>query len=184
MSDHKPKPSSAEKPSDERVDLSSDAVDTILGDVESLRAKALERDQYLDLLKRTQADFENYQKRNQREREQEWRYRTEGLSRDLLGVIDNLERALDAAEQGKDSGPLVKGVSMVVTQFLDLLKRHGVTPIEVQLGQAFDPNVHQAVMQKPTGDVPPNSVAQVFQRGFMLHDRVLRPASVVVAVAP
>ncbi len=155
----------------------------VIEDLEKLRAKAEERDQFLALLQRTQADFENYQKRNQREREQEWRYRSEGLIRDLLGVLDNLNRAVEAAHQANESGPLVKGVDMVVTQFLDMLKRHGVTPIEVNEGQPFDPNVHEAVMQKPTTELPPNSVAQVFQRGYMLHDRVLRPASVVVAGA-
>jgi molecular chaperone GrpE len=155
----------------------------VMEDLENLRARAEERDQFLALLKRTQADFENYQKRNQREREQEWRYRGEALARDLLGVLDNLERALDAGHKADEHGPLVKGVEMVLNQFLDLLKRHGVTPIEVTPGQPFDPAVHQAVMQQPSKELPPGSVAQVFQRGFKLHDRVLRPAGVAVAAA-
>jgi molecular chaperone GrpE len=153
----------------------------VLEDFETLRSKAEERDQFLALLKRTQADFDNYQKRNQREREQEHRYRNESLARELLPVIDNLERAVAAAKQVNEQGPLVQGVHMVLSQFLDLLRRHGITPIEAQ-GQPFDPNLHQALMQQPAGESP-NTVVQVLERGFKLHDRVLRPASVVVSVA-
>jgi molecular chaperone GrpE len=159
----------------------NDAATSVLEDLESLRARAQERDQFLDLLKRTQADFENYQKRNQREREQERRYRNEPLGRDLLSVLDNLERAMTAARQANETGPLVQGVGMVLTQFLDLLRRHGITPIDAE-GKPFDPNLHHAVMQQPSADVPPNTVTQVLERGFMIHDRVLRPASVAVSV--
>src|SRR5262249_10074773 len=109
-----------------------DGATTVLDDLEMLRVRAQERDQFLPLLQRTQADFENYQKRNQREREQERRYRNEGLGRDLLPVIDNLERALESARKVNETGPLVQGVNLVLTQFLDLLKRHGITPIEAQ----------------------------------------------------
>ena len=150
----------------------------VMGDLETLQR---ERDQFLDLLKRTQADFENYQKRNQREREQERRYWYGPLGLDLLPVLDNLERALAAAKQANETGPLVQGVNMVLAQFLDLLKRHGITPIDAQ-GQPFDPHQHQAVMQQPSEEVPPNTVTQVLERGFMLHDRVLRPAKVAVSV--
>src|SRR5262249_26129428 len=142
---------------------------------------AQERDQFLSLLQRTQADFENYQKRNQREREQERRYWHGALCLDLLPVLDNLERTLAAARQGNETGPLVEGVGMVLNQLLDLLKRHGVTPID-PLGQPFDPNLHQAVMQRPSKAVPPNTITQVLERGFMIHDRVLRPARVAVSV--
>jgi molecular chaperone GrpE len=159
----------------------NEAAKTVLEDFETLRTKAEERDQFLALLKRTQADFDNYQKRNQREREQEYRYRHESLARDLLPVIDNLERAVAAAKQANEQGPLVQGVNMVLSQFLDLFKRHGIMPIEAQ-GQPFDPNLHTAVMQQPSSDVPPNTVVQVLERGFKIHDRVLRPASAVVSV--
>lgn len=160
-----------------------DPAAAVLDDLESLRARAQERDQFLDLLKRTQADFENYQKRNQREREQERRYMHKGLAQDLLPVLDNFERALAAANQAGEIGPLVQGVNLVMTQMLDLLKRHGVTRIEAQ-GQPFDPNLHQAVMQRPAdAEHPANTVVQVLENGFMIHDRVLRPARVIVAVA-
>ena len=167
----------------ENDETMKDPAATVIEDFEALRAKADERDQFLSLLKRTQADFENYQKRNQREREQEWRYRNEGIARELLTVLDNLDRAIDAAHKANENSAFVKGVEIVQSQFLDVLKRHGITPIDVEAGTPFDPNVHQAVMQQPTDEQQANSVVQVFQKGFMIHERVLRPASVVVAAA-
>jgi molecular chaperone GrpE len=152
----------------------------VLADLEKLRE---ERDQFLTLLQRTRADFENYQKRSQREREQDRRYLYGPFALGLLPVLDNLERATAAARQAGESGALVQGVSMVQTQLLDLLGRHGIKPIEA-LRKPFDPNLHQAVMQEATADQPPNSVVRVLEQGFMIHDRVLRPASVVVATAP
>jgi molecular chaperone GrpE len=156
------------------------AADQVREDLDGLRARAQERDKFLALLQRTQADFENYQKRNQREREQEQRYWNGAFAIDLLPAIDNLERAMAAAKQAGERGPLVQGVSMVQTQLLDVLKRHGITPIDA-LGKPFDPNLHQAVMQQPSSDHPPGTVVQVLQQGFMIHDRVLRPAGVVVS---
>ena len=94
--------------------------------------------------------------------------------------FDNLERAVAAAQQAGETGPLVDGVALVQSQFLDLLKRYGVIPIDA-LGKPFDPNMHQAVMQQPAKDQPPNTVVQVIERGFMNQDRVLRPAKVVVS---
>lgn len=159
-----------------------DSAATVLDDLEKLRARAEERDQFLALLQRTQADFENYQKRNQREREQERRYQHRALAFDLLPAIDNLERALAAAQQSGETGTLVDGVRMVHTQLLDAFKRHGITRIEA-LGQQFDPNLHQAMMQQPAPDKPANTVLQVLEHGYMLHDRVLRPARVIVSAA-
>ena len=158
------------------------AANQVRGDLAGLRSRAEERDKFLSLLQRTQADFENYQKRNQREREQERRYWHGALALDLLPVIDNLDRAMTAAKQANESGPLVQGVGLVQTQLLDMLKRHGITPIDA-LGKPFDPNLHQGVMQQPSADYPPNTVIQVLQQGFMIHDRVLRPASVIVSAA-
>jgi molecular chaperone GrpE len=159
----------------------------VLDDLEALRARLVgtekERDEFRGLLKRTQADFENYQKRNQRDQEQERRYRIGPFALELLPILDNFERAMAAARQAGEQGPLVQGVALVQTQILDALKRHGITRIEA-LGQPFDPNLHQAVMQQPTGKCVPGTVAQVLQHGFMLHDRVLRPAHVAVASAP
>jgi molecular chaperone GrpE len=158
-----------------------------MDDLEALRTRALsaeqERDQFRALLQRTRADFENYQKRIQRDLDQERRYWHKPLAAELLPVLDNLQRATAAAKQAGESGPLVQGVAMVQGQILDLLKRHGITPIEA-LGKPFDPNHHQAVMQQPSAKNPPDTVLQVLEQGFMIHDRVLRPASVVVSTAP
>jgi molecular chaperone GrpE len=157
-----------------------DTATAVLDDLERLRARAQERDQFLDLLKRTQADFENYQKRNKREWEQERRYLHGDFAKGLLPVIDNLTRAMAAAKQAGETGPLVQGVGMVQSQLLDLLRRQGVTPIDA-VGKPFDPNLHQAVMQRPDPNSPPNTVLEVLEQGFTIHDRVLRPASVVVS---
>jgi molecular chaperone GrpE len=149
-------------------------------DLESLRARAAERDQYLDLLKRTQADFENYQKRNQREREQERKFAHKALAHDLLPILDNFDRALEAASKAGESGPTIEGVRMVQAQLLEVLKRHGIEPIEAR-GKPFDPNLHQAVLEQPTAEHPPGTVVDVLARGFTMYDRVLRPSSVVVS---
>ena len=157
--------------------------DTVSGDeLIKLRAKAAERDQYLDMLQRSRAEFENYQKRAQKDREQERRYMYGPLVFDFLPVLDNLERAVVAAQQVGETGPLVQGVALVQNQFIELLKRYGITRIDA-LGKPFDPNVHQAVMQQPAKDQPPNTVIQVLEQGFMNQDRVLRPAKVVVTTA-
>lgn len=168
--------------SEPKHDNQGEAGAAVLDDLEKLKAKAAERDQFLALLQRTQADFENYQKRGRKEREEEWRYRLADLARDLLPPLDNLDRALAAAHQAGEKGPLVQGVVLVQSQFSDILRRHGITRIDA-LGKPFDPNLHQAVMQQPSQDQPPNTVLQVLEQGFMIHDRVLRDARVVVSVS-
>src|SRR5439155_18908393 len=139
-----------------------------------------ERNDFRGLLQLTRADFENYQKRAQRDIAQERRYAHEPLALDLLPIFDNFERALAAARQAGESGPLVQGVAIIQNQVLDILKRHGITRIEAK-GQPFDPNLHQAVMQQPSREQP-NTVLEVLEQGFMIHDRVLRPARVIVSV--
>jgi molecular chaperone GrpE len=156
-------------------------------EMDALRAKLAEaeqqRDEFRKLAQMTQADFENYQKRFQRTLAEERRYAQKPLAGDLLSTLDNLDRALAAARQNKEDGPLVQGVSMVQSQLLDVLRRHGVTKIETQ-GQPFDANLHEAVMQQPSAEHPPGTVLQTLEQGFMLHDRVLRPARVVVSKKP
>jgi molecular chaperone GrpE len=148
-----------------------------------LQAAEQARDEYLAQAKRARADFENYQKRAARDQAQEKKYAIAGLAVDLLGALDNLERATAAAEQAGEQGPLVQGVALVHTMFLDALRRHGVTRIEAQ-DQPFDPNLHQAVIQVPTADKPPMTIVQVLEPGYLLHDRILRPARVGVAAPP
>lgn len=142
-----------------------------------------ERDKYYDLFKRTQADFENAHQRYRREWDQERRFAAGPLAKDLFAALDNLERALQSAREAKDEGALAHGVALVHGQLLDALKRHGIVPIEA-LHKPFDPNYHQAVSQQPSTEHPPNTVLQVLQQGYQLHERVLRPASVIVASSP
>jgi molecular chaperone GrpE len=165
---------------DETVTTEGTAPMSDAAEVENLRKLAAERDQYLDMAQRTRAEFENYQKRARKERDDERRYYNSTFALDLLPVLDNLERALEAARQAGDTGALAQGVAMVQTQLLEQLKRHGVTPIEAQ-DKPFDPNLHQAVMQQPSDQAEPGTVLQVLEPGYLIHERVLRPAKVIVS---
>jgi molecular chaperone GrpE len=149
-----------------------------------LRKLAAERDQYLDIAQRTRAEFENYQKRNQKDRELDRKYAFGPLVLDLLPILDNLERTLDAARKSGDTGPLVQGVAMVQKQFLDALKRHGINRVEAQPGSVFDPNLHQAVMQRQVDGMDAGHIVDVHEQGYMNQDRVLRPAKVTVSAKP
>jgi molecular chaperone GrpE len=130
------------------------------------------------------ADFENARKRLTQDAERHRRYAAEPLARDLLTALDNLDRTVEAATKAGESGAIVQGVQATISLFLDILKRHGVTRIDVAPGATFDANRHQAVMQQPTNDFAPGAVTHVLQQGFLLHDRVLRPAAVIVASEP
>ena len=169
---------------EQRADGATDqAADVSAEELTQLRKHAAERDEYLDLAQRARAEFENYQKRVQRDRQQELKYIHGPLVLDLLPILDNLERAVEAAKQAGEQGPLVQGVAMVQVQFIEQLKRHGITRIDAQ-GQPFDPNLHQAISMQPSADVAPNTVVLVVEQGFMNHDRVLRPAKVIVSTKP
>ncbi|MBN9522947.1 nucleotide exchange factor GrpE [bacterium] len=160
-------------------------VDTVpLAELDAVRTKLAAAEDELANYKLRLADFENARKRMLRDAEAQRKFAAEGLIRDLLSALDNLERALAAAKAAGDSGPLAAGVSATASQFLDVLKRNGVAKIDAAPGTAFDPNVHQAVSQQPTNDYEPGQVTQVVGTGFTLHEKVLRPAMVVVATAP
>ncbi|MGD2114852.1 MAG: nucleotide exchange factor GrpE [Acidobacteriota bacterium] len=127
---------------------------------------------------RTLADFDNYRKRAERERQEAKRFALLEPMRDLLDVVDNLERAVAAPGSVED---LRQGVEMILRQLDELLRRYGVTPVDAE-GEAFDPTVHEAVASKESDAVDEAVVDQEYQRGYLLHDRLLRPARVVVAV--
>jgi molecular chaperone GrpE len=116
----------------------------------------------------------------QKEFELERRYAPLPLVRDLLPVIDNLHRALEAARNSSEAQQLVQGVQMVVKQFDDVLARQGITPIN-PVGKPFDPNLHQALQQVASADQPPMTVLAEYERGYVMHDRVVRPSTVVVS---
>ncbi len=169
------------------VNNKTDGLVAASDEIDQLRAKLAEaeqaRDRNLDLASRTQAEFENYQKRGQRETAAALRYAQAPLAFDILSLLDNLDRAVEAAQKAGETGPLVQGVAMVQSQVLDAFRRHGITRIEAK-GERFDPNLHQAVLQQPSKDVPPVIVLQVLVHGYRIHDRELRPARVIVSAAP
>jgi molecular chaperone GrpE len=157
--------------------------ETTAADDPAGRLATVERDleDTVALLKRTQADFQNYQTRNARERETDRKYAVSGLAHDLLPAFDNLDRAVEAAKQAGGENPLIQGVIATQAQLLQIFARHGITPIDAQPGQPFDPSKHEAVMQQPSPDHAPGQIVQVLQQGFQIHDRILRPATVIVS---
>ena len=110
-------------------------------------------------------------------------YQSLPVVRDLLPVLDNLDRAVEAAESESDAANLVQGVQLVVKQLQDVLGGHAVQPIETE-NQTFDPNLHEALQQIPSPTHPPMTIVQEVERGYVLHDRVLRPAKVIVSSGP
>ncbi len=147
-------------------------------------AKALDdltvhKEQYL----RTLAEMENLRKRTQRDKEDLAKYANESILREILPVIDNLERAVEHAEQADSNDGLFEGVQMTLTQFSQLLSKFGVEPVDA-VGQPFDPAYHQAMGQMESEDYPVNTVVQQMQKGYQLNKRLLRPAFVMLAKAP
>jgi molecular chaperone GrpE len=147
---------------------------------QKIREAAEANDKYL----RTYADFDNYRKRMQRDQVEFRKYANEQLALELLSVVDHLGLALrHAAEAGESNEGLRQGVELVYKQFRDVLEKIGVKPFHAE-GEPFDPAKHDAVMQVTTPDAPENTVVQVFQDGYLYHDKVLRHAKVGVSKKP
>ncbi len=136
-----------------------------------------ERDQYLDGMKRLKAEFDNYRKRAERDRQAQAVGVQQELIKSLLPVVDNLERAVVALDQ---AGDVSTGVDMVRVQLEDVLASRGVAKIEAE-GAQFDPHLHEAVATIPTPDAPPGTIVEVVQTGYVLGETVIRPSTVVVA---
>src|SRR5580700_111016 len=151
--------------------------------MDQLEAARAERDVNYDLYLRTQAELQNYRRRAQKEAEEMRQYQALPVARDLLPALDNLHRALAAAETSGNVQDLVNGVRLVAKQIEAALGRHEVVPIEAA-GKPFDPNLHQAIQQIETHEHPPMTVVQEVERGFTLKDRVVRPATVIVSTSP
>lgn len=148
--------------------------------IEQLQADAnTSQDQYL----RTMADMDNLRKRTQREKEELAKFANENILREILPVIDNLERAVEHAGQAEDCNGLFEGVQMTLTQFEQLLNKFGVEVVDA-MGQIFDPAYHQAMGQMESEEHPVNTVIQQMQKGYQLNGRLLRPAFVMLAKAP
>ena len=135
-------------------------------------------DEFRDRYLRTLADFENFRKRSEREKADFQRYALVGMVRDLLPVLDNFDRGLEHAEEGDE---FHKGMAMIYKQLFDVLQRHGLKPIS-ESGVRFDPNIHEGVVREEDPSVPSHTVVAVMQKGYFLHDRLIRPAMVRVAV--
>jgi molecular chaperone GrpE len=137
-----------------------------------------------DRLLRLQAEFENFRKRALRERQEAVQYGSQNLFKDLVSVVDNLERAIAHAREsgGGDLASFLQGVELVQRELLAIFEKNHVTEIEAQ-GKPFDPALHEAMAQVASGDVPPNTVIEVLQKGFQLRDRLVRPSRVIVAKA-
>jgi len=156
-------------------------------DIETLRDKLTraldEAKVYQEQYLRTLADMENLRKRTQRDKEELAKFANESLLRDILPVIDNLERAVEHAEQTESEDGLFEGVQMTLNQFSQLLDKFGVEPVDA-VGQPFDPAYHQAMGQVESEEHPVNTVVQQMQKGYQLNKRLLRPAFVLLAKAP
>ncbi len=157
--------------SDEEPDLAEDEIAALTEELENTRQ---ERDEYLDALRRLKAEFENARKRQQREHERILQTASERLVLELLPVLDNLDRALEAG------GDIREGVRVTRDQLADVLGKEGLLPVASD-GQTFDPNVHEAVMGQPSEEHEEGTILQTFERGYLLRGKPIRPAKVVVA---
>ena len=174
------RPRPAEEEGGEGAESLDQAIERLSGE---LAQQAEEAARNRDLYLRERAELENFKKRMQREKSEALRFAIEPLARDLLPVIDNLERALDHAEAGGNGRPLVEGVRLVLKRALEVLERHGIKRIDAA-GGPFDPLQHEAVMQVPDARREPNQIVEQFEPGYSLHDRLIRAARVSVSTKP
>ncbi len=166
---------------EELIDIESAAAD--LEEIDAIRA---ERDDYRDKFMRALADAENSRKRADRDRREAENYGGSKLSRDLLPVYDNLSRAIGAASEEMDESAkaIVEGVQLTMRELVNVFRKHGIEPITPEVGDKFDPKLHQAMFEAPLPGTKAGDIIQVSSEGFMLHDRLLRPAQVGVSSAP
>ena len=150
---------------------------------EELAAKVEECKALNDKYLRLAAEFENYKRLTQRDQREQIKFGNEQLLKELLPVVDNMERAIKAARTNGGESALIQGVELTLKQLSGALTKFGIQPIDT-VGQLFDPNTHQAVSSMPSATVPVNHVVDEFQKGYKLHDRVLRAAMVSVSSGP
>ena len=161
---------------------SLDASDEIPAGVEAI---IQERDELKDRLLRTMADAENTRKRGERDRREAEQYGGAKLARDMLPVYDNLKRALDAAgdDVSESEKAVLEGIELTMRELLNIFSKHGIQLIAPEEGETFDPQMHQAMFEAPVPGTKKGAIIQVMAEGFMLHDRLLRPAQVGVSSA-
>nr|WP_319248788.1 nucleotide exchange factor GrpE [uncultured Celeribacter sp.] len=178
-----------QKIDDEMIDITSEEAleDPEEGDasaeLEQLRA---ERDEFRDRFMRAVADAENARKRADRDRREAENYGGSKLARDMLPVFDNMKRAIDAIaeDQREAQAALIEGIELTMRELLSVFKKHGIEIIAPEEGAAFDPQVHEAMFEAPVPNTKAGDIIQVMNVGFMIHDRLLRPAQVGVSSTP
>ena len=163
---------------DEMAEIDDEALE-----LDQLRA---ERDQLKDRFMRALADAENARKRSDKDRREAENYGGSKLARDMLPVYDNMKRALEAVTEDQRSvaGPLLEGIELTMRELLSVFKKHGIDMIAPEVGDKFDPQHHQAMFEAPVPGTKAGEIIQVAAEGFMLHDRLLRPAQVGVSSMP
>ena len=168
----------AEADAAEMAELDDDAIE-----LDSLRA---ERDEYRDRYMRTLAEAENSRKRSERARVEAERYGGSRLARDMLPVHDNMKRALEAItdEQREASAALIEGIELTMRELVNVFGKHGIEVVSPEVGDRFDPKLHEAMFEAPLPGTRAGDIIQVSAEGFMLHDRLLRPAQVGVSSTP
>ncbi|MEL6609950.1 MAG: nucleotide exchange factor GrpE [Pseudomonadota bacterium] len=171
-----------EAESEENAAVEEEISDEAL-ELDALRA---ERDEYKDRFMRALADAENARKRSDRDRREAENYGGSKLARDLLPVYDNMKRAIQAASEAEGSADaaLMEGVELTMRELVNTFKKHGIEPISPEVGDKFDPQHHQAMFEAPVPGTKAGDIIQVAAEGFMLHDRLLRPAQVGVSSTP
>jgi molecular chaperone GrpE len=171
-------------PADEQS-IKNEVVSDPVKELES-RCEAAEQEsrQHYERLLRVSADFENFKKRTFRENDDFRKFANELMLLELLPVVDNLERAIQSTTvENKEVGCVIEGVEMTLKALLKIFEKFSVKIIEAE-GKPFDPNFHQAMMQEASDSIPENTVIREFQKGYLLHDRLLRPSMVVVSKGP
>ena len=155
-----------------------ESVDSVQTELENAKKEAQDNyDRYL----RVYADFENYKKRSAREMEEFRKFANESLLKEMLTVVDNLERAIDSSDTNSENNAfIVEGVQMTLKDILSIFEKFKVIPVDSP-GKPFDPRYHQAFQQEESDEYPENTVTRKLQRGYLLHERLLRPAMVVVS---
>lgn len=162
-------------------DIKDDAGDPLKGIQVELETAKQEAKEAYDRFLRVSAEFENYKKRSTREMDDFRKYSNQSLIKEMLAVVDNLERALNSSNGNSSIDKcMADGVNLTLKEILKVFEKFNVKPIE-SIGQPFDPTFHQAMMQEETDEHPENTVITELQKGYMIHDRLLRPSMVVVA---
>lgn len=183
MSDHSAEPMSLDELAAEADLAEAEGHEGAFEEVAALQA---ERDEFKDKWMRALADAENMRKRADRDRKEAENYGGSKLARDLLPVYDNLRRALKSTEEaeGAANAALLEGVELTMRELISVFKKHGIEPVVPEVGDKFDPQIHQAMFEAPVPGTKSGDILEVMAEGFLLHDRLLRPAQVGVSSMP